>query len=82
MLIRYEREIASSVCFSCAILTMNAFVLFLWFAPEFQGYVDEDADIMGKIGSFFGGGEKKKKATTTKKEAEKEPKKNKWPWEQ
>lgn len=25
-----------------------------------QGYVDEDADVMKKIGNFFGGGNKKK----------------------
>lgn len=43
-----------------------------------QGYVDEDADVMGKLGSFFGGGKKKEeKATVQKKQ---EPKK-KWPWE-
>jgi hypothetical protein len=45
-----------------------------------QGYVDEDADVMGKIGSLFGGN--KKKATPPKMEANEEPKKqNKWPWE-
>lgn len=45
-----------------------------------QGYVDEDADVMGKIGNFFGG--KKTKAAPPKVEAKEEPKKqNKWPWE-
>ena len=47
-----------------------------------QGYVDEDADVMGKIGNFFGGGKKKAKveeAPPTPKAAP--PKKNKWPWE-
>mmetsp|Transcript_29957 Transcript_29957/g.34150 ORF Transcript_29957/g.34150 Transcript_29957/m.34150 type:complete len:211 (-) Transcript_29957:95-727(-) len=44
-----------------------------------QGYVDEDADVMGKIGDFFSGGKKKeeKKPIVEKKET----KKNKWPWE-
>ena len=41
-----------------------------------QGYVDEDADVMGKIGSFFGGG-KKKKAPEPEPEPEK-PKKKGW----
>ena len=49
-----------------------------------QGYVDDDADVMGKIGSFFGG----KKSTTQKdtkpsagsKTKPTEPKKNGWPW--
>lgn len=51
-----------------------------------QGYVDDDADVMGKIGSFFGG----KKSTTPKdanakptaatKSKPTEPKKNGWPW--
>jgi hypothetical protein len=45
-----------------------------------QGYVDEDADVMGKIGSLFGG--TKKKTAPPKMEAKEEPKKqNKWPWE-
>lgn len=47
-----------------------------------QGYVDEDADVMGKIGNFFGGGKKKAKveeAPPAPKAAP--PKKNKWPWE-
>ena len=46
-----------------------------------QGYVDEDADFMGKLGSLFGG---KKKTTEAppKMQAKEEPKKtNKWPWE-
>ena len=41
-----------------------------------QGYIDEDADVMGKIGSFFGGG-KKKKAPEPEPEPEK-PKKKGW----
>ncbi|CAB9517563.1 expressed unknown protein [Seminavis robusta] len=46
-----------------------------------QGYVDEDADFMKKIGNIFGGG--KKKATETEEPApvaEEPPKKNNWPW--
>lgn len=41
-----------------------------------QGYVDEDSDVMGKLGSFFGGG--KKKIEEPKIEPEK--KKGGWPW--
>lgn len=41
-----------------------------------QGYVDEDADFMGKLGSFFGG-----KKKVVEQEVKEEPKKNKWPWE-
>eukprot|EP00591_Stephanopyxis_turris_P017731 CAMPEP_0195538722 /NCGR_PEP_ID=MMETSP0794_2-20130614/49684_1 /TAXON_ID=515487 /ORGANISM="Stephanopyxis turris, Strain CCMP 815" /LENGTH=229 /DNA_ID=CAMNT_0040672729 /DNA_START=42 /DNA_END=731 /DNA_ORIENTATION=- len=45
-----------------------------------QGYVDEDSDVMGKIGNFFSGG--KKKEPEPEPEVVKEtPKKNKWPWE-
>jgi hypothetical protein len=45
-----------------------------------QGYVDEDADFMGKIGYIFGG--KKKEADPPKMDAKEELKKqNKWPWE-
>ena len=40
-----------------------------------QGYVDEDADVMGKISNFFGGG--KKKAPEPEPEPEK-PKKKGW----
>eukprot|EP01083_Nonionella_stella_P003558 10238_1 len=44
-----------------------------------QGYVDEDADVMGKIGDFFSGGKKKKVEPPPPPP---EPvKKNKWPWE-
>lgn len=43
-----------------------------------QGYVDDDADIMGKIGSFFGGGSKTKEEPPKKVEPVK--KKNTWPW--
>jgi hypothetical protein len=59
-----------------------------------QGYVDEEADVMGKIGKFFGGGggksnkavesDDKSKNKTKKVTIEKKPvstKKNKWPWE-
>ena len=45
-----------------------------------QGYVDEDADVMGKIADFFGG---KKKAPEPPKPVVKEPeakKKKGWPW--
>jgi len=46
-----------------------------------QGYVDEDADVMGKIGSFFGGGKKKAKEQEKLPQKE-EPKKKSggWPW--
>lgn len=45
-----------------------------------QGYVDEDADVMGKIGNFFSGG-KKKKAEEPPAPPAKEKKSSKWPWE-
>jgi hypothetical protein len=58
-----------------------------------QGYVDEDADFMGKLGAMFTGGSKKPaKATTatdtkgalksspSSKPAQNEPKKSAWPW--
>lgn len=46
-----------------------------------QGYVDEDADVMGKLTSFFTGGNKKKEETPPPPPVE-EPKKGmKWPWE-
>jgi hypothetical protein len=46
-----------------------------------QGYVDEDADVMGKIGSFFGGGKKKKvEPPAPAKKEEPKKKKNSWPW--
>ena len=42
-----------------------------------QGYVDDDADVMGKLTSFFGGGKKKE----SKPEPKEEPKKKGgWPW--
>lgn len=41
-----------------------------------QGYVDEDSDIMGKLGALFGG--RKSKKVEPKKEPEK--KKGSWPW--
>jgi len=44
-----------------------------------QGYVDEDADVMGRLGSMFGG--KKKKAETPPEPKEAPKKANKWPWE-
>ena len=44
-----------------------------------QGYVDDDADLMGKMASFFGGG-KKKKEPEAKKDVPKETKKGGWPW--
>jgi hypothetical protein len=53
-----------------------------------QGYVDEDSDVMGKIGNMFSFGSKKatparetksnKKAATTTKPIP--TKKNGWPW--
>ena len=46
-----------------------------------QGYVDEDADVMKKIGSFFSGGgsnNKNKKEPPTPVEPSK--KKKQWPW--
>lgn len=43
-----------------------------------QGYVDEDADFMGKLGQMFGGKKKVEKKVEEKTEP---PKKNKWPWE-
>jgi len=50
-----------------------------------QGYVDDDADVMGKLGSMFGMGKKKESKTNAKPTAAKKsppPKKaNKWPWE-
>jgi hypothetical protein len=54
-----------------------------------QGYVDDDADVMGKLSSMFGGGKNNKKNTSpaptatkaTKKEVPpKTTKKNGWPW--
>lgn len=53
-----------------------------------QGYVDDDADFMGKLGSMFGGKKSaapspnktsKEKASISKSPKE-EPKKNGWPW--
>ena len=43
-----------------------------------QGYVDEDADIMGKFSSFFGG--KKEKKQEPVPEPEEPKKKGGWPW--
>jgi hypothetical protein len=48
-----------------------------------QGYIDDDSDVMAKIGNFFSGGNKKKPAMTSKAAAAKkkeEPKKKSWPW--
>lgn len=42
-----------------------------------QGYVSEDADVMGKFASFFGG---KKQQEEAKKEKEEPAKKKGWPW--
>jgi hypothetical protein len=44
-----------------------------------QGYVDESADVMGKLASFFGGNKKKKEPEPEPME---EPTKQKggWPW--
>ena len=41
-----------------------------------QGYVDEDSDVMGKLGAFFG--KRKEKFEEPKQETEK--KKGGWPW--
>jgi len=46
-----------------------------------QGYIDDDADFMGKIGNFFSGNKKEKKKPVEKTETEVKPK-PKWPWEQ
>lgn len=51
-----------------------------------QGYVDEDADVMGKIAGFFGGNKKKKEeaakaaAAAAAAEEAKKKKKGGWPW--
>jgi len=48
-----------------------------------QGYVDEDADFMGKLGDFFKGGNKKKEDTSSSKSSKKSgdsPKKGGWPF--
>jgi len=54
-----------------------------------QGYIDEDADVMGKLSDFFGGNKKKKEAAVAKAAAEmaaeveaakKKKKKGSWPW--
>lgn len=48
-----------------------------------QGYVDEDADVMGKLTSFFGGGKPKNESKLVDpKKDEKEPRKKNggWPW--
>jgi hypothetical protein len=50
-----------------------------------QGYVDDEADVMGKIAGFFGGGNKKKSkeevaGATAAKKAAAEKKKGGWPW--
>lgn len=44
-----------------------------------QGYVDEDADVMKKLGNFFGGG-KEKAAAKPETTDEEPPKKKNWPW--
>jgi hypothetical protein len=44
-----------------------------------QGYVDEDSDVMGKIGNFFSGGKKAKPEPPVVKEVPKK-KKNNWPF--
>lgn len=45
-----------------------------------QGYVDEDADVMGRISSWFRGG--RNKAIPKEEKNSEDPKKKKWPWEQ
>lgn len=45
-----------------------------------QGYVDEDADVMGKLASFFGGGKKKTEPQPEQEEEEPPKKKSGFPW--
>jgi hypothetical protein len=45
-----------------------------------QGYVDEDADVMGKLTSFFGGGKKKTKEQPDVEEEDPPQKKGGFPW--
>ena len=45
-----------------------------------QGYVDDDADVMGKMASFFGGNKKKENKPAPTEEKEPEKKKGGWPW--
>merc|ERR1712238_402895 len=52
-----------------------------------QGYEDDDADVMKKIGNFFSGGKgkEKAKAVSEKKKPAKTPTKKEtklWPWQQ
>lgn len=44
-----------------------------------QGYVDDESDVMAKLGSFFGGN-KKKPAKEEKQSKKEEPKKKNWPF--
>lgn len=49
-----------------------------------QGYVDDDADVMAKLGNMFSGKKKKKAevpAPVSKKTPESKKSANKWPWE-
>ena len=78
-------SIATNILFSL-IIKSGRFDLRLPYAD--QGYVDEDADVMGKVMDFFGGGKAKKAkeaeakalaAEKAAKEAEKSKKKG-WPW--
>lgn len=47
-----------------------------------QGYVDEDADVMKKLGNFFGGGKKKEEKVEEPVAPPTPAKKSIWPWEQ
>jgi len=45
-----------------------------------QGYVDEDADVMKKLGNLFGGGKKKEEKAAKADDEEQPKKKGGWPW--
>lgn len=49
-----------------------------------QGYVDDDADVMGKLAGFFGGNNNKKKKEVAEaaaaQKAKASKKKGGWPW--
>lgn len=46
-----------------------------------QGYVDDDADVMGKLGSFFSGRKKKEEPAESEKVSKPKKKENKFPWQ-
>ena len=45
-----------------------------------QGYVDDDADVMGKLSPFFGKKKKQEQAPAPKVEEPPKKKKGGWPW--